>query len=138
MNRQRLLEVADRIEQKPDHFDMCTFFAGPTYSNQWGSAPEKDQTLLPQLVTAIGCDILADVCGTTACVAGWAMILHRDEVDHHRSFPVNGADILGLDPEEASWLFYDLDGEAHQVAQAIRVLADQGLGAAKEWWEEAT
>lgn len=116
MNRERLLSLADAIEQRflPLGFDMSS------YCNDY-VLTVKD---VPTLPTA---------CGTTACVAGWAVALFGDP-----GFKIAGGseiwdvarELLGLSPSQADWLFlgvFAYPKELNRISDAEAVAACRQL-----------
>lgn len=130
MNKARMLELADAIEAAPKHqFDMQTF-VGKFKIDRIGRRrrldthiPEKD--VLPTLRELS--------CGTSACIAGWAVHLHPragtaaahalgwyDVEDH-------AAAILGLTIEQSYRLFHlRMNQDKAQAATFIRRCAELG------------
>lgn len=75
----------------------------------------------------------ADICNTTACVAGWSSVLAGDRVrldttacvtsdNRVMSYSDRGAELLGLTSDEAFWLF-DAGRTKSQVLYALDELA---------------
>lgn len=89
MNIELLKKVKQAILDNPEHFDMSTFFDGCEGSNY-----EDDPKLLGK-------------CGTTACIAGWAIHLSGcpiTDLDFEHDL---GKDLLGLTEDQAQSLFYE-------------------------------
>lgn len=114
VNKSLFREIHDAITAAPDEFDMAT----------WGV----------QRITQSG-----DVCGTSMCVAGWAVALtvpverqiwNRDEFNNHRYLDFvrvedtespghfykenvenYAREVLGLDWEEATKLFHEINDD---------------------------
>lgn len=114
MNYDRMWAVADAIEKNPDHFDMDDFI------NR-----EGDIVLMLSQPGALAS------CGTTGCIAGWAIHLYPSvakQVDTGlMSVSQIAGEVLGLDYDTACDLFYLFElGTAEQAAGHIRgmVIAD--------------
>lgn len=116
-NADRLRKLADVIEEHPDRFDMSTWF-------ELGD-PDPDRLFSP-LNGVMDVDMLAEnlVCGTTACVAGWACALWPSEVQPEKGFSRNGAMILGIDSELESDMLFTMAGDAPRMAGVLRAVAD--------------
>lgn len=109
-NAELAYKTLDLINANPDHFDMEYWVEGPN------------------LPPAVGLDDLTgEVCGTTACFAGWAAALAGykitgsgsvynaagHQVDNIQLFAAN---LLGIETEEADDLFYVANDE---IAAAV-------------------
>jgi hypothetical protein len=46
-------------------------------------------------------------CGTVACIAGWAVTLSQKKEMNYNAIPERARRLLGLDWEQANYLFYD-------------------------------
>ena len=104
----RLLAVADIIEFTPERWDQDTWF--------------RNRELLDPLPTAV-IGRGAVKCGTTACVAGWAVAL-SSEVKNFWPWEYAGADALGLAYDMANDLFRSsLPLNATELADVLRRLA---------------
>jgi hypothetical protein len=124
MNKELLLEIASRIESEPEKFDMSNWFAA--------SRQEKDGT-----------------CGTTACIAGWAVALesrkslsrlYREiniEENEHETYHESGniearaSLILGLDEYQTSALFYTTGWRNSELYDAYHLAREEGDSKAK-------
>jgi hypothetical protein len=112
LNKGRILKLADIIEEHPDNFDMGDVLSDvqfPADDLAWGEAVVR-QTVAADLTH----------CGTTACIAGWAMNLWPAEVDFSKSWAINGARILGIPQADAATIFYAYDLDARQAADYLR------------------
>lgn len=118
MNHERMLKVADVIEENPDHFDMKFFMkTGPDWTDRMGESSTRE------LVSA---DIYN--CGTTACIAGWACWLWSAEVRHDKGVDDNAQHILGLSTDVADELFIDFDLKtAKDAAAHLREMVREDL-----------
>lgn len=132
MNKERLLELADLLESEKvvGHFDMDYFFKSynlsvPTHTHKLGAAEALN------------------VCGTVACIAGWAVAAFNPKLQGFQiDYEQIAADLLGLRYEQADRLFTpsdngdDCDPEdedrspyaasAKQAAKVVRHLAETG------------
>jgi hypothetical protein len=95
MNTKLLRLVADAIEKFPQNFSMDSFYT------KHGDTCSCD-----------GCFGTAEtICQTTACIAGWAVILDRGErklaprEEYHIDWEFEGQRVLGLTDDQASCLF---------------------------------
>jgi hypothetical protein len=106
MNTALLTEVRDHILQHPRNFDM----------QHWGtiSAPGRQMiriddgyVLKPEVTQAF----LRHECGTTACIAGWALILASKEGPRDLDLAVSAtaAQVLEVDYEDGLRLFFSDD-----------------------------
>lgn len=125
MNREMILRVADAIEAaaKPDAKPSIGFNM-ESFVNEAASEFEPDQT--------------GHQCGTTACIAGWAMHLSGDDLSRVEYLTSNGcirrgAAILGLDFDDADDLFTVCDDSLSleeitpsQAVSVLRHLAETG------------
>jgi hypothetical protein len=99
MNTDLMRQIADAIELFPDHFDMSSYYS------DHGSACDCDD-----------CCARGGVCDTTACIAGWAVILDQGErltAARRTSLDwfAEGRHALGLTPDEADVLFVSYGNE---------------------------
>lgn len=130
MNKTRMLELADAIEAAPkQQFDMQSYVGKFTISKlgrrRRNNTHIPDERLLPELREMS--------CGTSACIAGWAVHLHPraglaaayrhnwyDVDDHARA-------ILGLTHDEAYSLFHHrMDQNNDQAAAFLRRCVEFG------------
>jgi hypothetical protein len=94
MNKELLLRVKEAILAHPEHFDMFGFMTGPKFIY------ESSETVIATID-----DLNAGQCGTTACIAGWAVALSpKDEVRKAYSHRADIGDVA------AFFLGYGLDG----------------------------
>ena len=107
MNIELAEKVLDHASRFPDSFDMGDWW----YQDEWDGASTEPWK-----------------CGTTACIAGWAMYL-SGEVTFRDGQPLCdggyeelGADLLGISLDDAQWLFYLDEGEA---INALHCLIDE-------------
>lgn len=88
MNTQLLERIRDCILQNPESFEMLYFVDGDFYIDSDTGAPAE--------------------CGTSACIAGWAVAIH-DRV-HLKSveFQIRkrATEVLGITDEQADRLFF--------------------------------
>jgi hypothetical protein len=114
--------VVDVIEHNPDAHDQGEWIAREGF--------EEDGTPAPEVIVS------ADnfPCGTTACVAGWAVLLsghsirmpegsnYAHGISDNRAIAIVAERLLKLTPDEAETLFYcaaDL-GEIRDAVAAIK------------------
>lgn len=128
LNIELLKKVRDRIAQEPDRFDMCN----------WVTTDTED----------------SDGCGTAACIAGWAFVIHRKleespEEWFSRFDEYEVQCILGLKSDSiGSGLFHtkywpepyrseyrDAADHAAESAVAVRLL-DAVIEAGWIWWDD--
>lgn len=99
VNTKLFEQVMEQIESNPEHFEMQSFFAADTYKLCSREAVMKDL-------------ISESRCGTTACIAGWAITLHHKNNLLSDGFAICGptedaaTGILGINYDEAQRLFY--------------------------------
>lgn len=98
MNTDLMLEIAERIEAQPDLFDLTDFFE------------PKDGVPEDEMLPTTG-DQFVVSCNTTACVAGWAIVVAQNttnywEMGGYHAHHNTGRDLLGLTEQEANYLFY--------------------------------
>jgi len=111
VDAERLSKLADVIEEHPDQFDMRRWWTGLVCD--WEQTHAQDFAALAA----------ADMCGTTACIAGWAVHLWPADVEPDDTFTTAGARILGIDPDEAYRLFQPLDMTHAGAVATLRQLA---------------
>lgn len=119
MNHERILKVADVIEANPEHFSMNYFMSVDRKIDR--GVMEWDGGRIGPLETSLLLQQDAYECGTTACIAGWAVWLWGAEVNPNLAVDDNAADILGLSKNVADALFanFDLD-TAEKAASHLR------------------
>jgi hypothetical protein len=100
-----LLTVADKIEFEPERFSMSSW-----NSRNFIDSPLELAGQEPE-------------CGTTCCVAGWAVALTPREEVPNAGWSYTGAQLLGLNYELASLLFMETTKEAPEMAACLRRLA---------------
>lgn len=118
MNKERMLRVADLIENAPkEQFHMGSWFGAynlnkitadeaDDWSSYWDSVGYGEDTLKEVLSSCLPNELS---CGTTACIAGWALVdMKNNNIDfsYSRYAEVLGAEYLGLSRQEAKALFY--------------------------------
>lgn len=106
MNKDRLTILADKIEAAPEHLDM----------GWWWAFADGGSTTAQQ-VRANGSNP-AD-CGTTACLAGWAVGTWPEEVDCNDGFPSAAARILDLSEDQEA-IFGCCEWDADMVVAQLR------------------
>ena len=112
----RLLLAADIIELTPERYDQ----------RSWVSTGELNDGPLPCDVAGLANEHL---CGSTACVAGWGVLLDPSVGLHQVDWDAAGAHAFGLDIHLAAILFSeDLSAEPADVAEILRHLAKLGEG----------
>jgi hypothetical protein len=125
MNKERMLKLADFIEALPPKQFNMQFWA-VNNNNVSGRRDVDPKTINPHQ------------CGTTACIAGWAVYLFakRDPVDQNYwiSFGEEAQDLLGLTLDQRENLFLsDCWGEAPEhitremAAAKIRKMVASGF-----------
>ena len=93
MNVRRLRAIRDNIRKYPEHFNMKSWFGRP----DGGDIPRRPR--------------LRGACGTTACIAGWAVARFTPAifgVGHWggHDIPETAKELLGISDVEGSGLFY--------------------------------
>lgn len=123
---ERLLVVADIIENHPDRWDQASWVVDP--GDDDGDEWPEDQ---------VGLD--GDTCGTQCCIAGWA-VRYTPELPPYRGMYPNapeyltkwgweqaGAYALGLEQKLANVMFFTDWGQELTV-KALRALAEMPEG----------
>lgn len=119
MNRERILELADRIEAMP-HYNIVARMLGLELDDRRITDAEGGMFTMAMWRQSSSC-------GTVACVGGWTQQLWGSEnMDDHEV----GA-LLGLDWPTTSRLFYPhetdwTDTTPAQAARVLRHLAETG------------
>ena len=120
-NRRKFGQVADLIEAHPDHFSMVTWWTG------------VGNGITPARVTRRA-NLGETWCGTTACIAGFALLSERGSL----GWPASGAfyeaqGLLGLSESEAEALFrypstrgIALSESPAEIVVALRRVANGG------------
>lgn len=106
MNRERVLKLADVIEEHPENFYIGSWITIPKDAPGWLELIEdsrrycsgSDQKVGMFTSAAAAADLAS--CGTTACIAGWAVYLWAAEADENKSVPSNAIRILDLNSEQ--------------------------------------
>lgn len=94
MNTDLLLKIAESIEAQPDKFDLNYFYYTPYFNTSPATAEE----------------FLEGSCGTTACVAGWAVVCAGLPIkSSFLDAEADGQTLLGLTDKQARRLFYAND-----------------------------
>jgi len=124
-----LYTIADIIEENNDLWDQ----------DEWMNTDDIDYYEEPNAVIYNGNEY---VCGTTQCVAGWAVLIEHGGLDSSRTsenywvmkdgFSTNdwaesGAEILGLSTKDSLNLFYTTDianPDAFDMPRVLRDIAD--------------
>lgn len=126
-NSALLMRVADHIEQHPDTYDQRTWIQGDIVyeiNNRQGS--EASSVIVACKVADKIAHMDIDQCGTTACVAGWTVLLGAADVDPYSSGYIadQAAELLFNDPydEMSSWLFNE-SRNADTMPFVLRLLA---------------
>ena len=99
MNRQRLIQLREQLQNLPGEFDYGTF----------GKRDDRDMTD-QQFISATQ----EHPCGTSACVAGWCVIINMPEKVLKGKISMFDADeesqiYLHLTDEESNFLFFPGD-----------------------------
>lgn len=132
MNKTRMLELADAIEAAPKYkFDMNSF-VGKFRLDRIGRRQRRgDYNYIPD--EQILSTLKAMSCGTSACIAGWAVHLHpraapsAASADGYYSVSDHAQAILGLTGDEAYELFHNrMRQDNKQAAAFIRRCVDLG------------
>lgn len=107
--RARLLAVADLLEAHPSQWDQNEWFDNPTIS----------------VGGVTGVAGIGHHCGTTACVAGWAIALTPKSQVKSSDFVEAGAASLGIEGDLADRLFVGtFNSEKAEILCALRVIAE--------------
>ena len=121
MNTDLLRRIADAIEAEPHRFDFSDWY-------HWSTAPDDAEVLNEAEAFARG------ECGTTACIAGWAVYL-KGETPKYWAVEHRAQALLDLTTDEAKTLFFapsdfwasGSDISAAEAARTLRGLADGAL-----------
>ena len=117
-NKQRLLELADRIEKLP-HYDLDADFCVEKESFNMSRFMKK--SAWPEEIS----------CGTVSCLAGWTVALFMPEKKKIEkgdmfSFPNVASELLGLDLDIANRLFYVAEaGERPGASKSLQTITPQ-------------
>lgn len=103
-NTELMLQVADFIESHPEQHDQKNWFV----DKKGGLVKYPTTTEIPE-----------DRCGTTACVAGWAVVLSGIRCTYWWD---GGRDVLGITQDEANFLF-SCSLTTDQVLEALKLFA---------------
>ena len=107
MNLEKAREVALQIRKDDGaHWNQRSW---------WRNADSALHLISAQMPT---CDLLERKCGTTGCVAGWAIALEYPDAvftgsvfiragQPRQAISFEAQHVLGLSEEQAGWLFYD-------------------------------
>jgi hypothetical protein len=114
MNIERMLKLADVIEEHPDHFNIKVLYEDKNKQQH----PTAGWSEFYQLMA--NADLTS--CGTTACYAGWACHLWPAEVDRELDWVQAGAKLLDLPVDEAKCLFVAKVSDAREAATLLRDL----------------
>jgi hypothetical protein len=90
----RLRQIQKQIKKNPEHFSMSTFFYNPP--DRRYSPIESLGILVPDMTA----------CGTTACIAGWAIVNTGLKIRTDDCFKL-GKEALGLTERQAYLLFFE-------------------------------
>jgi hypothetical protein len=114
---ERLLAVADIIEHEPEKWEQTAHYFANSETNDDYVSPKDVAGREP-------------LCDTTACIAGWGVVLNPDWTRvHGLSWNHAGAVSLGLRQQFANVLFApDLRGEPAEVAELLRHIAKVPMG----------
>ena len=124
-------KVAAAIRQEPERFRMMTVFG--VDSREYDENGDSEAVSLREWVDKA----TVHTCGTTACIAGWALALNKqliptDMLDS--DWDDAAAKILGIPnaasmrndwDDPASGLFYRMDIDAEEAADILDQLADE-------------
>ena len=132
LNRKMLYTIADIIEENNDFWDQ----------DEWMNTEDIGYELSEQEPNAVIYNGNEYICGTTQCVAGWAVLIDHGGLDSSRTsehhwfmkdgsstddWHESGAEILGLSTEDAEKLFYTTDianPDAFDMPRVLRDIAD--------------
>jgi hypothetical protein len=115
--RKRMRKLADRITKHDDHFDMHGWFD-----------IDQDVTLTAKEVIEKVIEKRRPICGTSACAAGWAVIMFgtREQIKRCMKNDSKWADtaqkLLGMTEDEVD-LFGHTGADARDVADDLRQMA---------------
>lgn len=129
MNKERLLKLAEVIEQNPDEFSIGDWWSGAEelpihfdftpYQKQYPDVPLwRMQTVIDNLKMMEQ----TTMCGTQACFAGWAVFLWASEIDIRLYYSENARVILDLTASQAEFLFYDFSDQSRDAQSAAALL----------------
>lgn len=124
LNRGNIQRVIAALEAAPDEkFSMMNFIAKPGDGYLPGSRKVTESLRLGR-----------PVCGTTACIAGWAVIvLLGEKAPQIMNWAGKAEGLLGLTSQQAYALFYTggartrlLEPRRHHAISVLRYLLDTG------------
>lgn len=94
-----LRRIQKALREHPDRFDMDRWFYDPArgYADEpaldsWGQYVVEGPHLVPDVPMMKG---LTETCGTTACIAGWAVALSGERVQPGMSIQTEAERLLG-------------------------------------------
>lgn len=150
--RELKIMVRNYIELYPDRHNQGVYFGNPFlpgYPSRLSSTLAEVRAQAFQPLPESPADPVRPVCGTTACVAGWAIIFGEDPAASlHSSWDfLNAAgevvdaheragELLGLDEEQAGYLFYEARTRAEVLVYLTRLIEDAAaLPPSDDDWE---
>ena len=98
MNTELMMRVARQIESHPDNFDIRHWFR---------HGHNGYHLVIPAELDQIRDAAREGVCGTTACIAGWAVIEADMDLSGHYEVSETAQALLGLDALTANKLFME-------------------------------
>lgn len=105
----RVRKVAEAID--PIHFNMG-----------WWLSNHEDEACFVEDIDRIGS---INNCGTSACIAGWAVLTFKDLANPRRSIDLAAREILGLNSEDSEYLFTS-DFGATTAKEILMAIANNG------------
>ena len=112
MNKDMIIDVANMIRMHSQHFNM----------NSWGSKNGGEQV-------DINIEDLtdpADDCGTTCCIAGWALVMAKGTLTWqdcwHDTVANQAGDILGLTEPQAHDLFHQVHLDTDEILEVLEAM----------------
>jgi hypothetical protein len=150
--RNRLLKLADFVEKLPDQkFDMYWWASSKKSTDLFLKDDEtlndRKLTKKGQLITAefkaskhaknyalntlevkcIAIEAKGDyrgACNTVMCLAGWTVFLFQDRVRKNEEIRANAVRLLGLNDNQAMWVFHDVSLTREKAAERLRMIAN--------------